>query len=166
MKQRALKVAVVVGLVAAAFLLRGRGRLPKTSETPETLETAEDSEWSRAASTVNGLFDAASKGDDDAYLRLVSGDLRRSLRQTRSEIGTEAFREELRRSASEIVGLATMPGEDAPPGKVAVDVEIVFADRIEYQKMLLVPDGDDWLVTSIEQARMIKPPVPYGTPVF
>jgi hypothetical protein len=165
-KERALKVAVVVGLVAAAFALRGRGLRRETSPTPQTAETPEDSSWSNAAATVSRFFDAASEADDDAYLRLVSGELRTSLAATRSELGAEAFRAELRRSTSGIVGLATMPGEDAPPGMIAVDVEIVFADRNEYQRMLLAPDGSRWVITSIEEARMVKPPVPYGTPVF
>jgi len=166
MKERVLKIAVMVGLIAAAFALRGRGLRRETSKTPQNPETSEDSNWSDAASTVSRLFDAASEGDDDAYLRLVAGELRKSLAKTRSELGREAFRAELRRSTSGIMGLATMPGEDAPSGMTAIDVEIVFADRNEYQRMLLAPDGNGWVVTSIEEARMVKPPVPYGTPVF
>ena len=46
------------------------------------------------------------------------------------------------------------------------DVEIVFADRNERQRMLLVPERGGWAIASLEQAQMLKPPIPYGTPVF
>ena len=149
MKKWLPHVLIVVVLVGLALALRSRDRLP---ETPEQ--------------TVTEFFTAAGDGDDRAYLRLVTGELRKTLEQARSEAGAEAFRRGLRRSAGGIKGLAVTRADDAPAPLAAVDVEIVFADRNERQRMLLAPIGGGWAVASIEQAEMVKPPIAYGTPVF
>ena len=149
MTKRVLQIAVLAALVAAAFLLRGRGRLP---ETPKA--------------AVGEFFDAAERGDAGAYLRLTSGPLRKSFEQTRSELGAEAFRRSLQRSVAGVKALAIMGGDDAPSGSVAVEVDIVFVDRVERQKMTLTAQGSGWLISSIETARASKPPVSYGQPVF
>lgn len=140
---------LAVVLVGLALTLRSGDRLP---ETPEK--------------TVTEFFAAASEGDDRAYLRLVTGELRKSLEQARRESGAEAFRQGLRRSARGVKGWTVRPAEGAPSGMAAVDVELVFADRNERQRMLLEPLQGGWAITSIEQAEMIKPPIAYGTPVF
>lgn len=149
MKKWGLQILVVILLVALAIFLRNRERLP---ETPEE--------------TVSELFTAASEGNDRAYLRLLTGELRKSLEHDRSQAGDEAFRQGLRRSAAGIKGLAVTRAGDAPGDMVALDVEIVFADRNERQRMLLEPKRGGWAIVSIEQANMLKPPIPYGTPVF
>ncbi len=149
MKTRMLQVLVVVLLIAFAVLMRGRGRLP---DTPEA--------------AVYELFDAAEKGDDRAYLRLVTGELRKSLENSRSQLGGEAFRQSLRRSAAGVKGVA-VPGDYGELGdSVLLDVEIVFTDRIERQRMLLERKGSGWVIAAIEAAQMVQPPIPYGTPVF
>jgi len=148
-KKRALQIAVVLALIALAFALRGRGHLPQTPED-----------------AVSAFFDAAGNGDDDAYLRCVFGTLRESLKHTRAQVGVEAFRKDLRRSASGIKGLAITRSDNATPAQVALDVEIVFADRNENQRMFLLQESDGWVITSIEPAITVKPPIPYGTPVF
>ncbi len=144
-------VAIVLGaaLVVVGFVFRGRDRLPPTPEA-----------------AVSEFFDAAGRGDDRAYLRLLDGELRRSLSAERSRQGTDAFREGIRRTAAGIKGLATMPNSDAPDGMTALDVDIIFADRNESQRMILAPRRNGWAIVSIDAARMLKPPVPYGTPVF
>ena len=149
MKKRILQILVIVLVIAAALVLRSRGRLP---ETPEK--------------TVTELFVAAGEGDDRAYLRLLTGELRDSLENVRSQSGVDAFRESLRRSAEGIKGLAVSRADDAPGDLVALDVEIIFADRNERQRMLLVLQRGGWAITDIQQAQMLKPPIPYGTPVF
>ena len=144
-----LRILVVAVLVVLAVALRSRGRLP---ETPEQ--------------TVADFFSAASDGDDRDYLRLTTGELRESLASARSQAGAEAFRAELRRSAAGIKGLAVTRADDAPSNLVAIDVEIVFADRNERQRMLCEQKRGGWAIAAIEQAQMVKPPIPYGTPVF
>ena len=149
MKKWALRAGVVAARVALALLLRGRDRLP---ETPEA--------------AVAAFYDAAGCGDDAGYLRLVSGPLRTSLEDARSQLGAEAFRESLRRTTSGLKGVATSRGSDAPPGQVVVEVELVFADRIERQRMGLAETGAGWAIQSLTTTSMITPAVPYGTPVF
>lgn len=144
-----LRILVVAVLVLLAFALRSRARLP---ETPEK--------------AVSDLFSAASDGDDRAYLRLTTGQLRESLASTRSQAGAEAFRAELRRSAAGIKGMALTRADDAPSNFVAIDVELVFADRNERQRILCEPKQGGWAIAAIGQAQMVKPPIPYGTPVF
>ncbi len=160
MNERTTKIVVGVGLatllVAAALALRevensGAGADPP-SQTPED--------------AINRLFDAASAGDDRAYLRLVGGELRKSLERERRQLGVEPFRESLRRTIDGVMGLAIVRSDQATPGCVAMDVTITFVDRNEDQRMLLAMEGDRWLVTSISAATMSKPPIPYGTPVF
>jgi hypothetical protein len=148
-KKQLLAVFVIVLLIVVAFALRSRDRLP---ETPEK--------------TVTELFAAASEGDDRAYLRLLTGELRKSLEHARSQAGVDAFREDLRRSATGIKGLAVTRADETGADLVALDVEIVFADRNERQRMLLELQRGGWAIIDIQQARMVKPPIPYGTPVF
>ncbi len=151
MKQWILGAILVVVLVGLAFVLPGRKGRP-AGATPEEV--------------INALFDAAKEGDDRAYLDLIGEPLRETLQRTRSEIGVEAFREDLRRSASGIKGLAIQRAENEPPGFAALEVELVFADRNERQRMLLTDQEGNWLITAIEPAQTDKPPIPYGTPVF
>jgi hypothetical protein len=153
MNRRALQAVVVAILVAVAFALRGRGPVPQTPmATPEA--------------AVNALFDAAGRGDDEAYLRLVAGDLRKSLLDTRAQLGARKFRENLKRSAAGVKGIAVTRRQDAPPGLVALDVELVFADRNERQRVLLARKGNGWVITALGPAEASKPAIPYGTPVF
>ena len=175
MKQKLLQLVVIAALVTAALLLRSRDRdadtqqpgdTSRAGETPDTRQTPQESGWSDASRTVGEFFGAAADGDDEEYLSLVSGNLKRSLEENRSELGVDAFRAELVRSASAIMGLATTPGQGAPAGMVAVDVELVFTDRNERQRMLFTREGSDWVITAIEKASMVEPVVPYGTPVF
>jgi hypothetical protein len=149
MKRRVLQVVVVLGLAALAFTLRRRDDLPKTPED-----------------TAFAFFAAASNGDDDAYLKLASGELGASLRYAREQVGVETFRRNLRRSASGIKGLAVTRGNDPPPGFVALNLEIVFADRNERQQMLLAKEGNGWVITAIDSSVTTKPSVAYGTPVY
>ena len=149
MKNRVVAIVVILLLIVVAFALRSRERLP---DTPEE--------------TVTELFAAASEGDDRAYLRLLTGELRKSLEQARSQAGVEAFRADLRRSMQGVKGHALTRSDDAPSGMVALDVELTFADRNEIQRMLLEPKSGGWLISSIGTAEMVKPPIPYGTPVY
>ena len=149
MMRRLLQILVVLGVMAAALMLRRRDDLPKTPED-----------------TVSAFFDAAGRGDDATYLKLVSGDLRDSLQYARDQVGVEAFRANLRRSAAGIKGLAVSRRDDAPADMVGLNVEIVFVDRNERQQMLLARRGDGWLITSIDTAVTTKPSKAYGTPVY
>lgn len=154
MRKRALQAGLVAALVCLAFALRGRSPPPGTPED-----------------TVSAFFEAASRGDDSAYLALVGGEVRRSLLAARAELGREAFRANLRRTASGIKGLAisraSPPTCEQTDGVVALDVEIVFADRNERQRITLgLTAGGVWTIRRIGRAEAAWPAIPYGTPVF
>ncbi|KPJ72130.1 MAG: hypothetical protein AMK72_13450 [Planctomycetes bacterium SM23_25] len=193
MKKHALQIVVAGALVAAALVLRGRspGPGPEPAAAPQAAPQAGDAGWLEGAgrrasawvasvfspagnearpetpeAAVTALYKAAERGQDDVYLDLVSGDLRRSLLSAREQLGAEAFRESLRRSAAGIKGLAVTRGDQASPDLVALDVELVFADRNERQRVLASPQGNTWVITSMGPVEMTKPAIPYGTPVF
>ena len=151
MKQRIIYVAVAVVLVAVGLALRQRDRA--AAATPEA--------------AINAWFDASARGDDAACLTLVSGALRASLEETRSQLGAEAFRKNLRASVAGVKGFAvTAAGGARGADAAAFDVDLVFADRNERQRLLLAPQGGGWVITSISRADARKPAIPYGTPVF
>lgn len=149
MRKWAFPAAVIAALVAVALLFRARDRLP---DSPEQ--------------AVSALLDAAARGDDGSYLRLTSGGLREALEAARSQLGVGAFCESLRRSTSGMTGVGVTRRPDAPAGRTVLEVDLVFADRVERQRMTLVDGGDGWTIESIATADVVKPPVPYGTPVF
>jgi hypothetical protein len=144
-------IVVTLALIAVALLLRQREQLPPTP-----------------AAAVSAFFEAARTGDVDAYVRLTGGDLRRGLEQTRTELGGEGFRDYVRRFADGIKGLAgrSGDGEGVEADTATLDIEIVFADRNERQRVTLVRQRTGWIITSLEKAALSKPAVPYGTPVF
>jgi len=150
MSRRVVQVACVAALAALALLLRARR--PASPATPEA--------------TVVALFDAAEKGDDAAYLARVGGELRRSLENTRSQVGAEAFRRNLRQSAAGVKGLGVSRAAEAPGDSVALDVEITFANRKEIQRFLVSPQDGGWAIVEISSAVTTQPAIPYGTPVY
>jgi hypothetical protein len=158
----AIVVTVLVGVVA--MLNRDRDQMPEVLQPFVDRLQPRDPETPEAA--INDLFDAASDGDDNAYLRLVTGDLKTALLDTREQLGRKAFCESLKKSMAGIKGLAVRPAEDAPAGFVTRYVDIVFVDRNETQRMLLVDEPTGWAIAAMEQAQMVKPPIAYGTPVF
>lgn len=149
MKKRILQLALIAGLVAVAFLLRGRDRRPETAEE-----------------TIASFFDAASEGNDRAYLALTTGPLRRSLDQLRRQQGAEAFRANLRATGDGLLGQAVQKRSQAASGAVGYQVDLVFADRQETQTFWLVEKSGGWAIESIETAQVHQPEIPYGTPVF
>ena len=164
MKPWVWKALVVVGLVALAVALRGRKPAPMApTATPPRL-------FARLPVTpeaaVSAFFDAAGRGDAKAYLGLATGSLRRSLDGTRAELGPDGFRAEMRRSAAGVKGLAVSRAAQQPIEGVALDVELVFVDRNERQRITCLPKGRGWLIAAIGPATAAKPAIPYGTPVF
>ncbi len=144
-----MTAGLVLAAALAAVLLRQRDRL---YETPED--------------TVSAFYQAAANGDDQLYLRLVGDELRSSLSEVRKQRGRTAFQEDLRRSARGIKGRAMSRLPVAPADQVGIDVELVFADRNQRQRLLLAPRDGGWVIESMGPAETIKPLIPYGTPVM
>lgn len=136
-------------LAAVAVALRGKGRLPATP-----------------ADAVNVLFQAAQRGDAPAYLATLTGTLRSSFESTQSQIGAEAFAANLRDSVAGVKGFAVSPVGESAPDRAELDVELVFSDRNRRQRFVLLRQNGGWLVARIDKADTLKPPIPYGAPVF
>ncbi len=149
LKRIAVPIILVLGLVALAFMLRGKGRLPPTPDE-----------------AVRLLFQSAQRGDAPAYLALLTGTLRSSFESTRAQIGAEAFAASLRESVKGLKGFAVSPVGDLSPDRAELDVELGFSDRNERQRFVLVRQSDGWLVAGIDKADTVKPPIPYDAPVF
>jgi hypothetical protein len=149
MKKWILQLGLIAALAAAAFLLRGGDQLPATPEE-----------------TIAGFFDAARDGSTSAYLRLTTGELRKSLDQLRKQQGAETFRANLQRTNDGIMGQAVRELPGAPSGTATYEIELIFTDRNEVQMFRLKQVGGGWAIASIEMARVYQPAIAYGTPVF
>jgi len=151
MSRRAVAAVLVsAGIVAVLVALRGRPSLPPTPEE-----------------AVTAFFGAAERGDDAAYLALTIGELRRRLESMRQQAGPETFRANLRRSAAGIKGIRTSRrAAEGDESRAVLDVELVFADRNERQRVVLAPRDGGWAIESLGRAETVKPAIPYGTPVY
>lgn len=151
MKDWILRGAVVVGLVLVGLMLRKRDAEVVLPRTP--------------TDAVQKLFDVSDRGDARAYLELVRGDLRETLQYELSQIGPEAFQENLRKSMRDVKGLS-IEEIDVRPDSAVIKATLVFTDRNEVQRIQLAREEEGWTIRAIEQALMETPPVAYGTPVF
>lgn len=147
MSRYALPITLALALLALAVFQSNRQQPPGTPEA-----------------TVLAFFDAAERGDVNACVRLLSTDLGRALE--RSSEATASLRGELQRAAEGLTGVAIIRSERSPSGLVSLDVELVFTDRNERQRMVLRPESGGWLIESMHAARRVEPPIPYGTSVF
>jgi hypothetical protein len=149
MKKWSLQIGLIVGLVAAALVMRGGDELPATPEE-----------------AIAEFFDAARDGNTRAYLRLTTGELRKSLDQLRKQQGAETFQSNLKRTNDGIMGQAVQELPGAPTGTATYEIELIFEDRNEVQAFRLEQSGSGWAIASIEVARVYQPEIAYGTPVF
>jgi len=149
MRRIAVPTILVLVLAAVALLLRGKGRLPPTPDDAFT--------W---------FLQAAQRGDAPAYLAILTGTLRSSFESTQSQIGADAFAASLRDSVAGLKGYAVSPIGEAAPDRAELDVEMVFSDRNQRQRFILLRQNGGWLIASIDKADTVKPPIPYGATVF
>ena len=153
--RKLIAAAITVALLGAAALFAGRGLSTESAATPED--------------RINLLYEAAGRGDVDAYLDCFTGALRERMDNEVRERGPDAFAADLRRSLEGVVGRAIRQDltEQLADGRIRVVVERVYEGRPwERQAYRLVKEGDTWRVYHIEPAEVFEPPVPYGTPAF
>ncbi len=148
-KRSAMSVILAVALATVAIALRGKGRLP---DTPED--------------AVRALLLAAQDGETSVYLSLLSGSLKESFEATRSQLGAAAFRDSLRNSVAGMKGFAVSRSGESSEDRAALDVELVFSDRSEHQRFVLVRQHGGWATAAIDRAAVDKPAMPYNAPVF
>ena len=150
MKNWGMPAALAIVLVAVAFLMRGKSTQPTSPED-----------------TVNALFNAAGRGDAEAYLRLLAEPLRTSIANTQSQLGPDKFAQSLRDSVTGVKGTAILNREPGTtPGTMILTVDLTFEKRSESQQFALAEQLGGWAIVSIGKAEISKPPIPYGTPVY
>jgi hypothetical protein len=148
-KRIGVSAVLAIVLAAAALMLRGKGRLPPTPDA-----------------AVKTLFQAAQRGDAPAYLATLTGAIRSSFESTQSQIGAERFSASLRESVAGMKSFAIGPAGEVLSDQAELDVELVFADRNERQRFVLLRQNGGWQVARIEKADTVKPPIRYGATVF
>jgi hypothetical protein len=148
-KRIVVPTMLAVALVAVALLLRGKGRLASTPEE-----------------SVRMFLQSAQRGNTRDYLANLTGTLRASSESTQSQMGDEAFAASLRKSVAGMKGCAISSVGAPSADRTELDVEIVFSDRNERQRFILLQQNGAWLIQRIDNTDTVKPPVPYGAPVF
>lgn len=144
-------VLLLAGIFVAAVLRRDRARPAAPDATPRD--------------TIYQMLDAARAGDPSAYVSHYTGAMEAQLRQTISEKSDAGFKQYLLSSNAEIKGVALAEPKLLSDNEAEVDVEYVYQDRNEMQKMYLEKHGDRWKIARVDGAERVKTLVPYGTPV-
>jgi hypothetical protein len=148
-KRYAIPGLLVAALIAVAITLRGKGRLPATPEE-----------------AVNALFQAAQRGDVPGYLATMTAGLRANFASSQAQLGAETFVKGLRESVAGMKGIAVSPAGETSSDRAELNVELVFSDRNERQRFVLVEQDGGWLIDHIGKAERVKPPIPYGAAAF
>lgn len=142
----AARVLLAVGLVMFAVWVAGRER----AQSPEDV--------------VFKWFEAAARGDLTSALRLTGGSLRRSLNmQLRDDVSA---RQSIGRPLDGVRGVAVQNAGSSFADQVELEVELVFEDRNERQRVRLEREGGKWLIVEFSPSDRVIPPVRYGTPAF
>lgn len=114
---------------------------------------------------IYAMLDAARDGSVEEYLDCYAGQMERTLRQSREEMGPARFAEFLKARNRDIKGIA-MNAPEERGAEAEVRVEYVYADRNEVQEFYLEKTGGAWKIARVSDIRRIETPVPYGTPVY
>jgi hypothetical protein len=114
------------------------------------------------------MFDAAERGDVDAYLDCFTGAERARLDRELGMQSKEAFAQSLVEAVKTLKGRAIIapPGKPATSDRAELTVERVYAHRNETQTYRFERSADLWRIAAVETVRAFEPPVPFGTPVF
>lgn len=148
-------VAVVVtGLLV--ILLIVFARRPTGQDTTDTT-TPDGVVWA--------FFAAQKSGDVTKYLRTLSGEALKVAQQSVKDTGRAKFAQYLKRSDSELKGIAVRGKQNRAPDSVLILVDLTFADGQEAQRFLVERKGGVWRITRIEGEQRRRSLIPYGTPV-
>ena len=144
-------ILLLAGLLAAAMLRRTGIRRAELPATPQD--------------AIYRMLNAARAGDGTAYLRQYGGEMEAQLRQAAAEKTEADFKSYLRSSNAEIKGVAISEPKTLPDREVEVEVEYIYQDRNETQRMYLEKFGGEWKITRVNGAQRVKTLTPYGSPV-
>ena len=144
-------VLLLAGVLAAAVLRRTGIRRAELPSTPQD--------------AIYRMLNAARAGDGNAYLRQYAGEMEAQLRQAAAEKTEADFKSYLQTSNAQVKGVAVSEPKVLPDREVEVEVEYIYQDRNETQRMYLKKYGSEWKITRVNGAERVKTLTPYGSPV-
>jgi hypothetical protein len=117
---------------------------------------------------VQRLFEAAERGDVEAYLDCFAGPERERLQDQLQDQDRQEFAASLRLAIQQLKGWSVFSPSDAepPPRDVQLTVERVYSNRTERQSYQLIRQDDRWRIHSVATMQAFQPDTAYGTPVF
>jgi len=163
-----LLTGLLIAAIAAFLVARQQGVAPEPAGEAATSAVSSPPGLGTAPSPQDAIYamlDAARAGDVGTYRSFFTGQLAASLDQSIAENGEAKFGEYLKRTNATVKGVAINEPERPNESQAKARVEYVYADRNEAQNMFLVKLGEAWKIERLEEARALKPLVPYGTPV-
>jgi hypothetical protein len=144
-------VSLLAGLLAAAVFRRTGIRRAPLPVTPQDV--------------IYRMLNAARAGDGSAYLRQYGGEMEAQLRQAAAEKTEADFKSYLETSNAQVKGIAISEPKNLSDREVEVEVEYIYQDRNETQRMYLEKFGGEWKITRVNGAERVKTLTPYGSPV-
>lgn len=124
--------------------------IPPKSKGPEKIE---DIIWK--------MFSSAKLGNTQQYLDCFTGKSLRALQKAKGEKDEAVFRDYIKQNAQDIKGVSILNGEQKNSQKTLFEVEIVYADRNEYQTFSLQKAPEGWKIDEISRPVIEKQPIPY-----
>ncbi|MCI0665699.1 MAG: hypothetical protein L0220_31980, partial [Acidobacteria bacterium] len=103
--------------------------------------------------------------DVKVYLNCFSGELRRKLERTVTEMGEIQFKQYLKKVNEEITGIAVSDLEQSDQQTATLRVEFVFHGKTEAQKHHFKLIDGTWRIDSMENGERVKTLIPYGREV-
>jgi len=140
-----ISIIIVIGI--GIFL---RFVIPPKSKGPEKNE---DIIWK--------MFSSAKLGNTQQYLDCFMGKSLRALQIANEEKNGAVFRDYIQQNAQAIKGVSIINKEQKNSLKKIFDVEIVYADRNEYQTFSLQKVQEGWKINKISKSVIAKQPIPY-----
>jgi hypothetical protein len=144
----AVTILILAGLLGVAVLRRNAARQPSSPQD-----------------TIYRMLDAARSGNAAAYLGEYTGQMEAHLKQVLAEKGDAAFQRYLISANAEIKGVAVSPPKETAAGEVEIQVEYVYQERNEVQRIGLEQRGGRWKIARVDSAERVQTLVPYGSAV-
>lgn len=140
-----ISIILVIGIGIFLRLI-----IPPKSKGPEKNE---DIIWK--------MLSSAKLGNTQQYLDCFTGKSLRALEKANEEKGETDFQDYIQQNAQAIKGVSIINKEQKNSLKTVFDVEIVYADRNEYQTFSLQKAQEGWKINEISKSVNVKQPIPY-----
>ena len=165
-KAQAATVALIVAALAAIGWKQGLFEWPDTVSGAAAFLGASRAQPEKPRDVIYAMLDAARDGVIDEYLDCYTGQMEKTLRQSRAEMGESQFSAFLKERNREIKGIAMNEPELSTEDEARVRVEYVYVERNEVQQFYLNKQNGNWKIARVSAPQRIRTPIPYGTPVY